>query len=306
MSTLTAEHILAVTDPKLLWGEDSTTRFRELAKEWHPDMCKDPNATKVMDHLMRLREAAKRGLKLEGAKEETVIIPGGTVHFSLDAITLCSKVPTFEQAKLWIDNLRKLSPDLARRIPEPLLLSPEGTVLTLKRPPDTVSMTTVMHKYPEGVPQRHVAWIVSRLLELVMETHKIGRCVCGGLLPESMAVIVDSHGVIPLDWRFTIGNDSKLSRLPEALLSHVPKDKKARVIIDLAAVNRMAMVLLGDSSGSGNVLLLRAKKDPENMAPGFLDWFRGPVSDDPVKHYENYRAMLMEVFGKPKYYKLEL
>lgn len=301
---MTAGEILKLTDPKVLFSGDIDDAFRALARTWHPDTCRDVQALEVFKHLGKLRDAARKGIRLDTPVVSTVDVPGGVLFFEEKELRLQSPVGLCIVAGKSLRMLRKLSPDLLRRVPEPI--SDLDTSISFTRPDDSVSMLALLKKFPTGVPQRHVAWIVSRLFELVMETSKIGQIVCCGIVPESMLVLVKDHGVIPLDWRFAVPVGFKLVHLPGKIANLAPPDKRASVKLDLESVHRLALVLLGDASGIGNVLVLRAKKEPTELSPVFLNWFRTPPNPDPVVHYTNYRAMLEKVWGKPKYYLLEL
>jgi hypothetical protein len=301
---MTAGEILRLTDPKVLFGANIDLDFRALARTWHPDTCKDPKALDVFQHLGKLREAAHRGLQLDTPVVDRIDIPGGTLTFEKDKIVLQSPSGLCLNATRSLAWLRKASPDMLRRVPE--VLSETDTRLELRALPDSISLAALLKKYPKGVHQRHVAWIVSRLFELVMESTKLGKVVCCGLVPESLLLLITDHGVVPLDWRFSIAVGSKLTQVPGALTGLVPKDKKATADLDLRSIHRLALILLGDPSGIGNVLLLKARREPTELSETFLNWFRAAPNPDPVVHYTNYRQMLEKVWGKPKYFKLEL
>ena len=225
---VSADQVLSCTDPKKLFGDDIIAGFRSLAQEWHPDKSKDPRAQEVLQHLLELREAGKRGLKLGGAKEEKVAVAGGTLLFGMDEIVLSSPSGGCATARACLSFLEKASPDLSRRVPKVIDTSTDDGVLRMQRLPDTVSMAHVMQKHPGGLPQYHVAWMTSRLFELVMETSKIGGCIVGGLTPESLLVMVGEHGVIPVDWRFTLSLRSTVRKLPGPLVPDASDSASSR------------------------------------------------------------------------------
>ena len=119
-------------------------------------------------------------------------------------------------------------------------------------------------------------------------------------------MLVKEHGVIALDYRFFVTTGTKMQQIPARLLPFVPPDKKACAEIDIQSASRIALILLGDPSGIGNVLLIRAKQHPELLNIDFLNWFRAPPGSEPITYYKEYRRMLEKCFGKPKYHTLEL
>ena len=290
--SLTAEQILSTRDPVVLFGTDQKKGFRKLALQWHPDRCSDPRADEVFRHITKVHAPpapVRRLLKLAG----------GTLRFEegeralLRSDGLCGSVGPL------LTTMSEAVPDLERRLPKVLRAKDNATIFKLPR--GAVSMAKVMESYPDGLPPVHVAWIASRLYELVMEISHAGFCCCG-LAPEALAVIVKPHGVLTLDWRFSCKAGEKMTAVPRLLVPLLPHDRIASPKFDLASIHRIALVLLGDPSGLGTILL---RKDPPPPRK-FLDWFRSAPVLEPVDHYRTYRQLLETVFGPPKYHKLVL
>lgn len=297
---MTATEILAAHDPRALFGDDVAAGYRRLAKEWHPDRNSAAEARKVFEHLTHLRDLAT------GAAFTKVAIPGGALLYRTDRIDLVSDAADAVPTAAVLKALAAASSDLSRRIPGVQSDPIDFATLTLIRPPTrTVSMQTVREAYPTGLPAEHVAWVVSRLYEVLVRSHLDAKVACCGVTPESCLVMVKEHGVIPLDWRFATPVGMRLSRVPRPLVNLVPADKRASFAFDVACVNQTAIILLGDPSGIGNVLLRRDKSLPEIPKP-FLDWFRSASVTDPLDHYKAYRKMLESTYGKPSYHELNV
>ena len=296
---LTAEQILNTRDPIAVFGSDTAAGFKKLVKLWHPDINHGRDARAVYEKLVRLRDLA------EGKTTEVIKLVGGKLEFKHTEIVLTSKEPDCLATAQLIKRMRTV-PDVKKWLPEVDDFS--DATITFLRPADSVPLNTVFHAYKGQVHQRHVAWIVSRLYELTMLNVKFASGVNAGLLLESLVVLVADHGVIPMDWRFATLNGKKLTRVPGQLVPFVPTSKLAHPSLDLSSINALAIKLLGDPSGIGNMLRLRAKEHPTDLNPVFLDWFlRAPGEGvDPVAYYKKYRELLEKTWGKPKYFKLEL
>lgn len=290
---LTASEILAARDPQVVFGSDTNAGFRQLAKKWHPDINKDPLAGQVMAKLQELRDLTS------GKPCHTLTIPSGTAEWSFKQVRIVSEnTPgVIPAAVKLMSELRGSSESLLKRVPA-VLSSTEGSY-TIEKKPEDVPFAHVFHKYPSGLPSVHVAWIASRLYETVAHLHSWAGVVQLGLLPESLMLSIESHGVTAMDWRFSLKQGERVRVIPGALRHLIPTDKKATPTTDLKAINELMIQLLGDPSGIGNKLLL--KKDIDRR---FLDWFRAEPMADPVEYYKAYRKRLEDVFGPPAYHRL--
>ena len=290
---LSADAILAATRPEAIFGsEDPIVAFRRLALVWHPDHSTDPRAGSVVSKLVQLRDQAL------GKAELVFTIAGGKVAWAGQAIRFSCDENDAKRALQVSKHLASADPELAKRIIAPIGYATGA--LCFAAPPGFVPLPALQARYL-SVPQGHVAWIASRLFEFVMLAHKKARVGCFAFSPESCALHPENHAIIPLDFRFVVDSGSQLSRVPGFLADLVPPDKGLHTSLDLAAIHRLALILLGDPSGIGN--LLRLKPD---IHPTFLDWFRAAPVLDPIEHYSAYRRLLQDCFGKPKYLKLEL
>ncbi len=278
-------------------GADFEHGFRDLARRWHPDTCKNPRAAEVMAHLTRLRRKA-RGEEVDPV--EHVRVAGGELIWKERTVTLAA--PGGLASRTTLSWLAGAHTDVARRLPT--VTEATADTLTLARPDKAVSMAAVQAKFPGGIPAKHVAWMASRLYELVLALDRGAEHRWGGLTVESLMVLPIDHGVIPLDPRFVTLRGEKLRAVPGPLVPLVPSDKLASVGYEVACVNRIALTLLGDPSGTGNALLKRVKAG--EIEPKFFEWFRAPTRGESRKNYEAYREMLVSVWGPPKYHKLEM
>lgn len=297
LSALNAADILAAKTGTL-FGANIAEGYRALARQWHPDLNKDPKATEVFAHLAKLKRFA-----LEGHPEH-FDIPNGKLTWTDTEIKLVSNSADGLNTGAIMSGLRMSGEALEKRLLP--VLHADATTVRLQRPPGFVPMSRLLTHFNGNVPQFHVAWIASRLYELAGHLHQSGGGCCAGILPETLGVLVKEHGVLALDYRFFAVRGTPMQQIPASLLSFVPKDKRACAEIDLRSASRVALILLGDPSGIGNALLMRAKQHPELLNIDFLNWFRTPPGAEPISYYKEYRRMLEKCFGKPKYHNLEL
>lgn len=144
-----------------------------------------------------------------------------------------------------------------------------------------------------NLPQEHVNWILSRLLEFVALLYQHGY-THGGLNPESVFVVPETHGIqvasfyhlTPVGQKITTINAQYKNWYPAFLF----KEKRATPAIDIELAKKIAIYLLGDPSGHG--IKLRKTHNP-----AFID-FVITQTNDPVATYQQYRTMLSAHFKK--------
>jgi len=149
--------------------------------------------------------------------------------------------------------------------------------------------------------QEHVAWILSRMFEFVGWMHQFGYCH-SGINPESVWIVPETHGVIFSTFYHTCEINSRLETLSGRYLSWYPAvvfdQKQAIPYIDLSLIQRTGLYLLGDTSGNG----IKLKKSCDER---FVDFLITPHFDS-FKTYKEYRELLANIFGKPKFHHLKI
>src|SRR5205814_3713023 len=68
---------------------------------------------------------------------------------------------------------------------------------------DLVSLARVAESYPDGVDPRDVAWMWRRLLVALGYAHRAG-VVHGAVLPEHILIHPDEHGLVLVDWCYSV------------------------------------------------------------------------------------------------------
>lgn len=140
-------------------------------------------------------------------------------------------------------------------------------------------------------PQRHVQWILSRLLEFGAWLAQEGY-VHAGLHPESIWVVPKTHGIIIGSFYHLKRRGAKLETVSGKYKNWYPTDvftyKKAYSGIDVEMIKRTAVYLLGDQSGAG----VKLKK---TVTPALLDFLLSE-HQDVFQCYDEYRKLLKRNF----------
>ena len=149
-------------------------------------------------------------------------------------------------------------------------------------------------------PQRHVQWILSRLLEFAAWLAQEGY-VHAGLHPESIWIVPETHGIIIGSFYHMTRRGARLKTVSAHYQNWYPApvftNKKATSQIDIELIKRTAIYLLGDPSGGGIKL-------QKIVSPALMDFLLAEHSD--VFHcYDDYRRLLKRNF-KDEFHKMIL
>ncbi|MGB0523879.1 MAG: hypothetical protein ACPGJS_13010 [Flammeovirgaceae bacterium] len=151
----------------------------------------------------------------------------------------------------------------------------------------------------KSLPQHHVLWVLSRMLEFSGWLAQVGY-VHAGINPESVFVVPETHGIVVTSFYHLTLKNTKLNTLNAKYRNWYPpkifKEKRAVPVIDLELCKKTAIYLMGDPSGSG----IRLKKTHHHE---FID-FVIAQDHEPFEAYQKYRAMLKRNF-KSKFHQLD-
>ena len=167
---------------------------------------------------------------------------------------------------------------------------------------EVLKATTMQRTMPLthlNLPQHHVLWILSRMLEVTAWFAQIGY-VHGGINPESIWLAPEAHGINLGSFYHLTAVNSRLKTISAKYKNWYPteifKTKKATTTIDLELCKRTATYLLGDKSGVG----ISLKKTHH---PALVDFLLN-THDDAYKCYDAYRKLLKKNF-KRKFHRLD-
>lgn len=322
---MNASDILNVASPLELFSKQGfKLEYRKLASKWHPDKGGDP---KVFAHIKKLYE--KMDAVVSGGEVITLRSSDGVDHvflpikagtFELGEVLICSDSivykTTWDNAdlhKAFIENAKAIT--FRNRSSRPGVAGPDfmpGTlivfegedfgVIQINRPDNALRLYDVL-SHMGTVPERHVAWIVSRLLNLCCYLECIGMSH-NAISTENVYIDPAQHTAYLLGgWFYAKDIGGTLIAVPKKTLDYAPHDliraKKGSIRTDLEMVKATARELLGDISG--------ARLYKTSAPKAFVDWLRAPCGDDAVKEFTYYyNTVLTEAFGPKKFVELKL
>ena len=197
--TATADKILAAKKCGDLFSKaDKATvvlEYRKLAKEFHPDVCPLPNAEDIFKHLSKLYEEALDLLAQEQWEISNVVSIRDncgktyqgrylkTFQFELGVAYVADLSVTYildEHNKRFFDNainqigaLKYANPNMEEEFSRYLpkikhrFETRDGQYcLILDKTPDVFLLSDILAYYKNSIPDRHAAWIISRLCNL--------------------------------------------------------------------------------------------------------------------------------------------
>lgn len=263
--------------------------FDIYLKMIHPDVCTLDEAQEATIKLTSLKKQFEKG--------ETYTDDAGAIHFNGYFATFGGDKPLLE---LSLTNYQKLanlrtesSEHFKRYLPPNLTFVNDLLRIDFKE-----RALPLQHLQ---LPQEHVNWILSRLLEFSAWLNQEGYCHAG-INPDSIFVVPETHGIICTSFYHLTKVGNNLSTISAKhkhwYPAHLFTSKTATPDIDLELAKRLAIYLLGDKSGNG--VLLKKTHNEE-----FIDFLIKHHSD-PYDTYQVYRSLLKKLFGPAKFHPLEL
>lgn len=282
-------------------------QYRLLASEHHPDLGGDP---KVFAEITTAYNAVKKyadndwmyggidiidGVTFNYLLKEpfelgTVYILGDKLLHRVDPVNADLLSP-FELgswlARPYKDATKK---EFAACIPLKTYLTMQGVVVDI--PTGYLRLKDVQEHQP--LIDRHVAWIVSRLLNLCCWLSHTG-VVHNAISTENVFIDPANHKVALLGgWFYSVRQGAKLLALPKKTVEFGPssllRDKVGSTKTDLEMVKVLARELVGT-----------------NAPKAMLDYLNLPASDDARKEFKYwYDVVLTEAFGPKKFVELKV
>jgi hypothetical protein len=338
-ATLSAAELLAIPAdcPERLFegsADDVKRAYRRLAMQWHPDRSAATDAHAVFQHIRRLYEEAEqrmargdwacRGpLTLTASDGRTYEINCLRRHaFELGAMVVANTVVAFivddahadlvRRAGHAIAGLRYADDGMERQVACHLPAYPfagafrtdSAYVIVMQKRPDLLLLRDVLDHFGGRLDPRHVAWVVSSLLNLCCYFQYAG-ITHNALSLDTCFMSPARHSVAVLGgWWYAAQAGERMVAAPADTIAWAPHDLmdtgRADIRTDLELVRATGRALLGDISG---VRLARERAAPRAM----IDWLRLPASDDPIEEYRTWRTrVLHDSFGARRFVELPL
>ena len=329
---MNAAEILAIplTEPERLFvsADIIPQRFKALAMDWHPDRGGD---AKVFAHINVLKaEAEKKAaagiwetpglLELKAMKGTKLMMRFKRRHkIELGEMLVGSRQVAFLIRKdfsglftnaarriggPWRYPSREIEMREAKFIPVIAAMNEtaDHRLMIAVRGENDILAADLLEHMGGKIPPRHVAWVVSSLLNLCC-LFEFNGIVHNGISPTTVFISPQFHSAFPLGgWWYAAPAGGPLTHLPpwvHRLASGVAKSKVADHKLDRECVRALALTLLGDRSGHS----LRSDKDiPDPM----LNFLRLPAGKSAYEDYAAWMRVLEDSFGPRKFVDLPI
>lgn len=265
-------------------------QYQAYLKLLHPDVCALPGAA---DAVARLNGFVEELRALDVVEDDAGLIR------RLDECTLRQEgdAALLQTSAQHYRRLMALPDAAARNFQRylPARLEHQGDALVATAPHYLLPLSGLT------LPPEHVAWVVSRLLELTAWLHQLGLCHAG-FNPEALCVVPETHGIVCLSFYHLTPLSGPLRTVSGRYLNWYPpavfSQKQATTYLDVALVQRTALYLLGDPSGHG----VKLKKTVDER---LIDFLLTP-HPNALHTLHEYRQLLTRVFGPRRFHPLEV
>jgi len=243
---LTAKEILSIplTEPEWIFPQDKdgiTSLRRELAKKWHPDINKDPQASDAFQHASALSKSAEEKLESgswhEPGKMQIHLSNGKTLkvnylkrhdfelgefYIGKNSVTYVVRgsysdlynnaVRTIEGLKFANDKMKKGFATYLPKILKKATARNGNQILIVERDPNMILMRDYLDHAKGKTDPKHVAWMMSRLHNMTAYLEWSGL----------------THNGMTLDTCFILPKDHSFKRTKKKRIA--PKDHSVGVL----------------------------------------------------------------------------
>lgn len=278
-----ARHLADVLSPAGIGKQ-----YKEAAKLLHPDRCRLAGAGAALARLNQLKEIHEKGIPFVDDAGEFRVFGRSAVFGNLGAMHDVS----YRNFRLLSTHGDEASEHFRRYLPRSM--DPGRGQMPLRFPHRAIPASGLT------LPQEHVNWVLSRMLEFCAWLSQIGYVHCG-LNPESVFIVPETHGIMVVSFYHLCRKDSRMKTISAKYRNWYPAEvfsrKRALPAVDLELCKRTAACLLGDRSGLG----IKFKKTHNKDFINFLL----KRHTDALACYDEYRTLLSRNFEQ-KFYPLEI
>jgi hypothetical protein len=334
---LSAEALLAIELSKpehLFTGDEEVAKqeFRALAARWHPDRQPDAATTAVFQHLNQLYETAVKKLRggiwqtpgllmLRATDGATYKIRYRKQHdFELGRCVIGREIVAYVVEKEYSDLFDnalsvfarlpcadgRMAAEMSRYLPEMVRYfdTDDHQVLVLKKTPDLVLLRDLLEHLGGRMEPRHVAWIISSLLNVACYLDYAG-LAHNAILSDTWFVSPAQHtGALLGGWWYAVRQGQPMLAAPAATVEYAPftviEQKQGDRRTDLELIRAIGRELLGDASGLRLV-------DDNTVPPLMRDWLMQSAQLTAVEDYQLWmNEVLKRSFGKRRFVVLDV
>lgn len=297
-------------------------RYKNLCKEVHPDVCAHPDAASAFARLTELYnealDALDKGIWEKPNYLELKTTAGKTLQisyqyrciFELGEYYVCKRniiyLFDFSKNKYYNNYMKKIknfnfvNADMEKMF-KPLLpkvVSEYDTedgkhVIVLSKTEDVYPLRCVIENFYKGnVPDTHLAWMMSRLMNLCCYL-KFNKTVLNGINIDNLFVSLEYHTILLLGgwWYATEEGEAMIGTTRDIFSIMPPKvkaDKVSSSITDVESVKAFGRKYLAGSAPQA-----------------FKDFVNSGTKTDSMKEMEKWDEALIASFGKRRFIKIE-
>lgn len=311
------------TKPGDIFPRTSETEMKKLYKTlcliYHPDVNKDPRATDAFTRLTSLFNIAIKNLDSD-AWEKTNYIEfhlknGKTVQITYQYhstfeigecyVTSTKVVYVFDFSKKKYYNNYNKKIKYANKDMEKIFkrLLPSGIkeydtddrhLIVIDKPMDVYPLKCLFENYFKGdIPERHLAWIISRLMNLAC-FFKYNDIVINGIDIDSLFVCPSQHAIYLYGgWWYSVPENTKMIGTTKVIYDIMPPkvkaDKIASSVTDVESIKAL-----------GRKYLSTAAPEP------FRQFLNSGTSSNTYSEMAKWDKALTDSYGKRRFIKLEV
>lgn len=285
------ENIRNATQPEDIFSRSNYKKeYIACIKLLHPDVCSLSGATEAVEKL----NAYKKHME----SLHTVEDDAGTMHIvDSQTITVKGDRDLLQKSLEKYNRLMSLTDESSGHFKRylPLSMDWEADYLRIKTTHRAVPLTHL------PLTQEHASWVLNRIFEFTTWLHQVGYCHMG-INPESVWVVPETHGIVCVSFYHLQYRNNPLKTISGRYVDWYPQlvfdQKKAIPYADLSLAQRTVLFALGDKSGNG----VKLKKVCDER---LIDFLITPHYDS-YAAYDEYRKLLRDIFGKPKFHELKV
>jgi len=328
---LTASELLKIAHYGKLFKDSSKLdkEFRILTKQWHPDVNKDPFANEVFIHVKELYHQAEEAIKNGNWQTPVVLllhdIDGKRYRvkyrkhhqFELGDFYVSDTALTYvvdDRFKALFDNFlkitrfkynsKKMEDEFSRYLPQVIksFNIPGKKVIIVKKTPNLILLKDIMGWLSTSKEwDRHVAWIISTLLNLKCYLEHSGISHNDISVNTYFVSPIHHSGTLLGGWWYSSSVGAKFHALPKATINILPPNVLSSKIVvkttDQELIKGVGRSLLGDETG------MRLKdKFPEPL----VSWLRHSSGKNAFDEYSEWGDILKESFGPRRFVEMDI
>lgn len=328
---LSREALLAAKRPQDIFSNDDAAirqLYRELATRYHPDNTASTMDAQVMQHINMLYDQAKRKRRLGIWEEQDVLrldtASGACIcfpYFTARPFELGTYYVGKEQVLYVVDYdhasygkrmqaalgaLHYANPAMEREFCRAVPLAvAQGSLCdgrfycTLAKGRTYYPLAALLDQQKGYLPPVHIAWIVSRLLNLACFLQFNGM-THNGIVLDACFVSPEEHGLALLGgWWYSVPVCAPMHGVCGAVYDAMTPGNRLRRVgsytTDLECIHRLAQTLLGNPANA-------ADRPP----PAFSGWLMQSPSGDPLREFQLWNQVLHRAWGPRKFIKLDI